>query len=323
MGGPRSYRAGCRLEKRRARPRSVHTSALCWMLSLPRSGRPKEQREEAITRRRSSQSTRSHKLGESEGRPCRDHERPSSQDAVPKGINPKEQRYCGAAAAVWPLADLQRKGPDGDGQARSASWRWLASRPRRSPLYAARCRRPRPLLRVRTLSASRAEQVAPSRPSRRATGSLAAIAAVPAAAQCGLFPTLVEVSADHELLDRAQNEAWNRYDVIAAQIVALPCVGHRAHDGRDVVEKLGSWRRFPGCRDQVPAGACNRRSGRLSCPSSAPRQSKCESKRGILTLKSIKRSNFNAICLTSCPRRCPPLPPQLLPRRRPLWSSFS
>ena len=123
--------------------------------------------------------------------------------------------------------------------------------------------------------------------------SLAAIAAVPAAAQCGLFPTLAEVSAspDHELLvrgaqlrrahdeaeeasaafhaantpmldkaweltlatgldakstaasemyhdialqlrhadprigelDRAQKEAWKRYDVIAAQIVALPC----------------------------------------------------------------------------------------------------
>jgi hypothetical protein len=36
MGVPRSYRAGADW-KSEGRPRSVYTSALCWMLSLPRS----------------------------------------------------------------------------------------------------------------------------------------------------------------------------------------------------------------------------------------------------------------------------------------------
>jgi hypothetical protein len=73
-----------------------------------------------------------------EGCPCfGKHESPSSLDAVPKGINPKEQRgagYCEAAAAVCPLADLQRKAPETETDARMRSRRVSLLRGRAQPL---------------------------------------------------------------------------------------------------------------------------------------------------------------------------------------------
>jgi hypothetical protein len=73
-----------------------------------------------------------------EGRPWYGkHESPSSLDAVPKGINPKEQRgagYCEAAAAVCPLADLQRKAPETETDARMRSRRVSLLRGRAQPL---------------------------------------------------------------------------------------------------------------------------------------------------------------------------------------------